>query len=96
MTDKELKRLSRAQLLELLIMQIEENERLKYELEKANEEINRREIVINNAGSLAQAALSLNKVFEAADMAAQQYLENVRQLVNRGESDDGECKQKKY
>lgn len=90
MTDKELKRLNRAQLLELLIMQIEENEKLREKLEKAEEEINRKEIAINNAGSIAQAALALNKVFEAADMAAQQYLESVRQLVNRGASDGGE------
>lgn len=90
MTDKELKRLNRAQLLELLIMQIEENERLREKLEKAEEEINRKEIAINNAGSIAQAALALNKVFEAADMAAQQYLESVRKLVNRGASDGGE------
>lgn len=94
MTDKELKRLNRAQLLELLIMQIEENEKLKEELESARAELSRREISINNAGSIAQAALVLNKVFEAADMAAQQYLESVRQLVNRGEQADGHFKHK--
>lgn len=36
MTDKELKKLSRGELLELLIAQTEQNERLSTELEQAN------------------------------------------------------------
>lgn len=35
MTDKELKRLSRAELLELLLTQMEENEKLRKQLRKA-------------------------------------------------------------
>lgn len=78
MTDKELKRLGRTELLEMLLDELEENERLKAELEAAKEELNSREIKINNAGSLADAALHLNGVFEAAQAAADQYLENIR------------------
>ena len=37
MTDKELKHLSRSELLEMLIAQMEENEKLKIDLEKAQE-----------------------------------------------------------
>ncbi len=33
---------------------------------------------------LAEAALQLNRVFEAADKAAQQYLENVRLMSEKG------------
>ena len=40
--------------------------------------------MIENAGSLAEAALKLNDVFEAADRAAQQYLENVRRMAEEG------------
>ena len=74
MTDKELRKLSRAELLEMLIQQIERNEELEAELKKAKTELRNRAITIENAGSLAEAALQINGVFEAADSAAKQYL----------------------
>lgn len=83
MTDKELKRLSRSELLEMLIIQVEENERLKQRLSKAQEKLQERQIMIEQAGSIAQAALELNGVFEAADKAAKQYLENVRRIAEK-------------
>lgn len=78
MTDKELRKLSRAELLEMLIEQIEENESLRSQLNEANEKLNDRKIIIESSGSIAEAALRLNGVFEAAEKAAEQYLENVR------------------
>lgn len=78
MTDKELRRMSRGELLEMLIMQMEENEELKRQLEKAQNELKNRRIIEAEAGSIAEAALRLNGIFEAADQAARQYLENVR------------------
>ena len=74
MTDKELRRLSRAELLEMLLMLKEENEKLK----QAEAQLQNRRIMIKEAGSIAEAALQLNDVFAAADRAVQQYLENVR------------------
>ena len=84
MTDKELRRLSRKELLEMLIEQMNENEELKQKLDRAESELKDRNIMIENAGSLAEAALKLNDVFEAADRAAQQYLENVRRMSEEG------------
>ena len=78
MTDKELRRLSRAELLEMLLMLKEENENLKMQLEQAEAQLQNRRIMIKKAGSIAEAALQLNDVFAAADRAVQQYLENVR------------------
>ena len=78
MTDKELASLKRNELLELLLMQT----RRVRELEKENEELKAaledRRILIEQSGSLAEASLKLNKVFEAAQAAADQYLENIR------------------
>lgn len=85
MTDKELRRLSRSELLEMLIDQTEENHQLKTRLEQAEAQLRDRKIMVEKAGSLAEAALQLNHVFEAADRAAQQYLENVR-LMSEKES----------
>lgn len=81
MTDKELRRLSRSELLEMLIAQTEENQRLQQELSQAREALNNRRIIIESAGSMAEAALRLSGIFEAADQAAQQYLESVRAMA---------------
>lgn len=81
MTDRELRRLSRSELLEMLIAQTAENDQLKTRLAQAEAQLRDRRIAIDKAGSIAEAALQLNNVFEAADRAAQQYLENVRRMV---------------
>lgn len=81
MTERELRKLSRLDLLELLLRQMEENERLRTELKQAQEQLESRELMIENAGSIAQASLQISRVFEAAQMAADVYLENVRQMA---------------
>lgn len=81
MTEKELKRLSRTELLELLIEETRRGDRLEQELREAKEKLESREIKKERAGTLAEAALSINSVLEAADAAARQYLENVRNLA---------------
>ena len=85
MTEKQLRRLRRAALIELLIEQIEENERLEARLSEMNERLRDREINIQNAGSIAEAALSLNEVFDAAQKAVEQYIENVARMSRRGD-----------
>lgn len=81
MTDRELKRLSRTELLEMLLEQVEENERLKMRLDEMQAQLDNKQIMMDKAGSIAEAALQLNGVFEAAEAAAEQYLENVRRLA---------------
>ena len=83
MTDKELRRLSRSELLEMLIAQTAENDQLKTRLEQAEAQLRDRQIAIDKAGSLAEAALSLNGVFQAAEAAAQQYLENIQRISSQ-------------
>ena len=80
MTDKELKRIGRAELLELLLTQSEENEALQARIDELEQELRRREIIIENAGTIADAAFQLNGVFDAAGAAAVQYLENIKRL----------------
>jgi len=81
MTKRELKKLSRLELLELLLRQMEENEQLRSELEQAQRRLASREIELENAGSIAQASLQISRIFEAAQMAADIYLENVRRAA---------------
>lgn len=85
MTEKELKRLSRADLLEMLIDQSEELQKMRESLHKAETELAERKIAIDEAGSIAEAALRLNGVFEAAQASCEQYMENIRTLSSRQE-----------
>lgn len=78
MTDKELKKLSRAELLEMLIAQSKKLSRVEEELAKAKEKLEKREIALSKSGTLAEAALKLNGIFEDADRAAKQYLDTLK------------------
>lgn len=86
MTDKELRRLSRVELLELLIAQSKDIQELCEQLEEAQQKLKDREIAIEKAGSLAEASLALTDIFRKADEAAALYLDNIRFLSNRSES----------
>lgn len=77
MKEKSLKRLSRAELLELLLEQTRQTELLQEKLQKAEELLNQKYLKVQQAGDLAHAVLAINNVMEAAQNAAQQYLENI-------------------
>ncbi len=78
MTEKDVKKLSRLELLDILVEQGKENDQLKLELEDLKKELAARNIVVQNSGTLAEAALGLAEVFEKADEAAEIYLINVK------------------
>jgi hypothetical protein len=78
MTPKELKRLSRKDLLELLLEQTERGERLEKELAETKAMLNDKTIGIAQSGTMAEAALRLNGVYQVVDRAAAQYLRNVQ------------------
>ena len=79
MTKNNLKNLTRAELLELLLDQTKHANELQAEVDELKEKLKSREITnITGKGTLADAALQLNGIFEAADKAAKQYLENIR------------------
>lgn len=85
MTDRELRKLSRRDLLELLIQQDEEMEALKKRLKEAEYKLESRTIAIDTAGSIAEASVSISGVLEAAQDAAARYLENVEAMRMRQE-----------
>lgn len=78
MTEKDLKKLSRIELLEMLIAQTEENQQLAEQIAALRHQLDDRRIMIEESGSIAEASLKLNGIFEAAQRAADEYLENVR------------------
>lgn len=78
MTPKELKRLSRNDLLEMLLDLSKENEKLRKGNEHLSMQLTDRKITIESCGSLAEAALQLNGIFQAAEASCAQYTENIR------------------
>ena len=80
MTDKELRKLKKTDLLRIMVAQSKEIDRLQKELEKTKAALESREVAIENAGSIAEASLALYEVIERTQKAADLYLENVRRL----------------
>lgn len=78
MTDKEFRRLSRSQLVDIIYeLQIREEE-LMDENERLKEELADRRLRISRAGNIAEAALEINNVMKSAQNAAEQYLEEIQ------------------
>lgn len=86
MTDRELRKLRREDLLQMLIEQSKEVERLRAKLSEAEKALDDRTIAINKAGSIAEAALQLSGIFDAAQSACQQYTENIIRLSKQEEA----------
>ena len=78
MTDKELRKLSRTDLITIMLDLAKENEQLREELSQTKKDLESRTIAIQNAGSLAAAAMELSGVFEAAEDACAQYTRNLQ------------------
>lgn len=84
-----LKSLSKLELLELLAEQEHEIQELKQQLEEKNQLIEQRTLCMKQSGNIAQAALALNGVFEAAQKAADQYVESVKEMIDKNLRQDG-------
>ncbi len=112
MTDRELQKLGRRELLQLLLEQAKESERLSKQVGELEEQLRqteegyerlrdrldskdaqiheledtlhaereKRETDLENVGSIAEAALRLNGVFDAAQRAADYYLQSIQTL----------------
>ena len=78
MTPKELRRLRRSDLMEMLLQLSKENLQLRQDLEDAKRQLAEKHIQIEESGSLAEAALRLSGIFEAAQAACDLYAENIR------------------
>ena len=85
MTDRQLRKQSRLSLLKMLLEQKKENESLQLQLQEARQQLQSRQVDIEQSGTLAEAALKLSGIFEAAEVACQQYTENIRNLSGRQE-----------
>lgn len=94
MTPKELKRLSRGDLLEILLELSRENEQLRQESARLRRELETRTIAIEECGSIAEAALQLSGIFQAAQAACEQYTQNIRERSEQMHQLEAETKAK--
>ena len=81
MTEKELRKLNRAEILELFLEQCKRNEALEQELAQMKEELESKRIKLKQAGSIAEASFALTNIFEEAQKTADLYLENIRMIA---------------
>nr|WP_250316891.1 DNA repair protein [Streptococcus lutetiensis] len=72
-----------------MLAQSKEIDRLRDELAKANEKLENQEIKLANAGSIAEASLSLTKAFEESRRAADLYFKNGKQMNGEAEYEKG-------
>lgn len=75
--EKDLKKLKRSELLEIMLAQSEEIDRLRKELAEKDAQLQDRTIKIQQSGSIAEASLKLTNIFEEAQRAVDLYVANV-------------------
>ena len=78
-----MRKLRRGDLLDLLLEQSWENQRLREQLQAAQDALEDKTLCIDRAGSIAEASLQLSGVFQAAEQACQLYTQNIMQLNQR-------------
>ncbi len=86
MTEKELRKLGRGDLLNLLLEQSRENQKMREQLQALQDALADKTLCIDRAGSIAEASLQLSGVFQAAEQACQMYTQNIMQLNQRQEA----------
>ena len=87
MINKELKRLSRRELVDI-IYQLKKNEQeMQEEIESLKNELGDKRIRISTAGSIADAAMSVTNVFSTAQMTADLYLREISYMKEDTEKD---------
>jgi AmiR/NasT family two-component response regulator len=80
----DLTKLSKKDLLEIMLRQGEEIDALRAEVQSLKDQLEAREIDINRVGSLAEASLAVTEIFKEADKAAMTYLSNLKRMTEGG------------
>ena len=87
MTDKEFKRLSRAQLIDIIYQFQLQIDKLTEQNRKLERELADKRIRLSEAGNIADAALVINDCFRNAQNTADQYLNEIKMIHEKTEAD---------
>jgi cell division septum initiation protein DivIVA len=85
MTDKEFKRLNRAQLIDIIYQFQLQIDTLTEKNQALEQELADKRLRLSNAGNIADAALEMNNCFRSAQNAAEQYLNEIKALREEAE-----------
>ena len=85
--NRELRRLSRTELLELLLEMSDELEKVRGERDELAKKLEDREIKVEKAGTLAEASFALAGILESAQKAADLYLYNLKKMYPASEEE---------
>lgn len=85
MTDKEFKKLKRSDLISIIYEYQKRQEELLAEIDSMRTELEEKRIKISNAGSVAEAVVGLNRLFETAQQTADDYLAQIKASVEEAE-----------
>jgi cell division septum initiation protein DivIVA len=83
MTDKEFKRLTRSQLIDIIYQLQLKQEELTAENEKLTNALDDKRLRVDKAGNIAEAALEIHNVMKAAQDAAAHYLEEIQMKADQ-------------
>ena len=87
--DKELLKMKKKDILEIMLRQGEEIDTLRARVAELEAQLEKREFELSKVGSIAQASLQVTNIFDEAEKAARIYLENIRrQYVKRTSRED--------
>ena len=87
MSDKEFKRLSRAQLIEIIYQLQLQIDKLNEEKQALENELEDKRLRLQSAGNIAEAALEINDCFRSAQNAAEQYLNEIKAIREETEAE---------
>lgn len=87
MTDKEFKRLNRAQLIDIIYQFQLQIDKLTEQNLKLKRELADKRLRLRNAGNIADAALEINNCFRSAQDAADQYLNEIKLIRDETEAE---------
>jgi cell division septum initiation protein DivIVA len=87
MTDKEFKRLSRAQLIDIIYQLQLQIDKLNEEKQALEGELKDKRLRLSNVGNIAEAALEMNDCFRSAQNAVEQYLNEIKAIREETEAE---------
>ena len=78
MNEKDFKRLGKNELINMIYQLKKTEEELRQQLDEKDSLLKKRDLKIEKSGSIAEAALAVNEIFESAQQAADDYLRQIR------------------
>lgn len=94
MAEKELQKLSRAELIEIIYALKISQQQHRKDNEALRQELERRRATVREADSIAEACMKLHGVYDGAEAAAEAYMKDIRAAIPEQEDHSREIREK--